>query len=397
MARRRRKVNQEQKDKQLKPKKPEKQPDPKMADGPFTANLRLDNKDGMTITEMQHTVGNKAVQRLVIQRFSGKPEEDQINSKVVSSPSVMGGEGQGMGMPGSVFPTKQGAEQLPIEMKGGSPTTEQQAGQNFPQSKAGSQDSLEFKVESGNSQQMSEEAPGAEISQGVDKVEQIEAQDRPTLYFGSRGPSVVALQRQLRSITPGAAGLAVDGIFGPVTRQHVLAFQEYMGLKQDGIVGQNTWRSLDYLSKGEDIDPDKQKEIREKRQEALELYLAGDFKAAKDGFEEVYLDSALAGKPLQRAGVAFNIGLCVHQLAANQELELEEQRDVLFKDAISWYMEAANTPGKADRMVDIQTNSLDRIRECRAKEPPAGEPYGLEQLDQPETAVEEELEEHEAQ
>ncbi len=177
MARRRRKVNQEQKDKQLKPKKPEKQPDPKMADGPFTANLRLDNKDGMTITEMQHTFGNKAIQRLVMQRFFVKTEETQINSKVVSSPSVMGGGGQGMGMPGSVFPTNQGAEQLPIEMKGGSPATEQQAGQYLPESKAGSQDSLEFKVESSNSQQMGEEALGARYLKELTKL----SRSRPTI------------------------------------------------------------------------------------------------------------------------------------------------------------------------------------------------------------------------
>ena len=36
----------------------------------------------------------------------------------------------------------------------------------------------------------------------------------------------------------------IDGIFGNQTKALVLAFQGYYGLKQDGIVGPNTWSTM---------------------------------------------------------------------------------------------------------------------------------------------------------
>jgi hypothetical protein len=306
---------------------------------------------------MQKSVGNKAVQRFMVQRMF-PPQEELDTSK------------------GGVFKGMTGAEETSAGAKG-MPTGE-----------------IEFKVESQHEHKVGES--GTPLSEQADQVDAIEAHDKPTLYIGSRGPAVVALQRQLRSSSPGSAATAVDGIFGPQTREHVISFQEYMGLKPDGIVGRETWRTLDYISRGDDIDPEEQKEITEDRLEALVMYEAGDFKGAKEGFEEVYLSDPLKGKPLQRAGVAYNIGLCIQQLAAKGESEDKVVQDTLFKDAISWFFEAANTPGKAARIVDIQADSLERIRECRAKEPPKGEPFGLGQLDEPEKAIEDELEDHEA-
>ena len=40
------------------------------------------------------------------------------------------------------------------------------------------------------------------------------------------------------------ADIAIDGVFGPITRQAVLAFQGSAGLAVDGIVGPQTWTSL---------------------------------------------------------------------------------------------------------------------------------------------------------
>ncbi len=64
----------------------------------------------------------------------------------------------------------------------------------------------------------------------------------PTLRMGSRGPSVVELQRLLlaHGFNPGA----IDGIFGPNTQAAVMNFQRSKGLAIDGIVGIQTWTAL---------------------------------------------------------------------------------------------------------------------------------------------------------
>jgi peptidoglycan hydrolase-like protein with peptidoglycan-binding domain len=64
----------------------------------------------------------------------------------------------------------------------------------------------------------------------------------PTLRLGTRGNSVVRLQRLLANagFNPGP----IDGIFGPGTLAAVRAFQASRGLRVDGIVGVQTWTAL---------------------------------------------------------------------------------------------------------------------------------------------------------
>ena len=62
-----------------------------------------------------------------------------------------------------------------------------------------------------------------------------------TLRIFDRGESVRELQRLLNRV---GAYLVVDGIFGHATKQAVLAHQMANRLDVDGIVGQQTWRSL---------------------------------------------------------------------------------------------------------------------------------------------------------
>lgn len=64
----------------------------------------------------------------------------------------------------------------------------------------------------------------------------------PTLRIGSTGPAVVTLQNRLLAagFNPGP----VDGVFGPLTHNAVLAFQRSRNLVQDGIVGPRTWAAL---------------------------------------------------------------------------------------------------------------------------------------------------------
>lgn len=64
----------------------------------------------------------------------------------------------------------------------------------------------------------------------------------PTLAQGNTGSAVVKLQGLLK--TKGFYKGNIDGIFGPLTKSAVLAFQGAMGLVQDGIVGRKTWGAL---------------------------------------------------------------------------------------------------------------------------------------------------------
>jgi peptidoglycan hydrolase-like protein with peptidoglycan-binding domain len=65
---------------------------------------------------------------------------------------------------------------------------------------------------------------------------------QPTISQGATGDAVRRLQRALRR-TPDL-GLAVDGVFGPLTDQAVRDFQTANGLTVDGIVGPLTWAAL---------------------------------------------------------------------------------------------------------------------------------------------------------
>jgi len=64
----------------------------------------------------------------------------------------------------------------------------------------------------------------------------------PLLREGSSGGYVKKLQGMLLAagFNPGK----IDGVFGPLTKAAVLAFQKSKGLVQDGIVGKMTWTAL---------------------------------------------------------------------------------------------------------------------------------------------------------
>ena len=65
---------------------------------------------------------------------------------------------------------------------------------------------------------------------------------RPDLGLGSRGPSVLALERRLAELHYALPG--VDGTFGLETTQAVLAFQAVERLPRTGRVDVRTWRRL---------------------------------------------------------------------------------------------------------------------------------------------------------
>ena len=73
-------------------------------------------------------------------------------------------------------------------------------------------------------------------------------QPQPTLGLGSVRAAVKELQLRL-NIAGAVPPLKVDGIFGPLTREAVLNFQEAHGLTADGIVGAVTWAQLNQFNR----------------------------------------------------------------------------------------------------------------------------------------------------
>ncbi len=73
---------------------------------------------------------------------------------------------------------------------------------------------------------------------------QVSAERKATLYWGSRGSDVVTLQARLRAW--GYYKGSVDGVFGAETSNAVRAFQRRNGIRVDGVVGSGTWAALGF-------------------------------------------------------------------------------------------------------------------------------------------------------
>jgi peptidoglycan hydrolase-like protein with peptidoglycan-binding domain len=64
------------------------------------------------------------------------------------------------------------------------------------------------------------------------------------LRVGSVGPNVFHLQQMLNYLSDPWHQLAVDGIFGPLTRARVVEYQKMSSLRPDGVVGPLTGNAL---------------------------------------------------------------------------------------------------------------------------------------------------------
>lgn len=69
----------------------------------------------------------------------------------------------------------------------------------------------------------------------------------PLVKMGSKNTYVMILQDALNNM---GRNLSIDGIFGKNTKNAVINFQKYYGLKTDGIVGCATWRKLTSIANG---------------------------------------------------------------------------------------------------------------------------------------------------
>lgn len=92
------------------------------------------------------------------------------------------------------------------------------------------------------------EAPSEQTIDDTSTGESLGAQ-HPLLKRGKRGPDVLELQTKLNmaGLDPP---LDLDGAFGQLTAQAVVAFQLTKGLAVDGIAGPDTWAALDAATVG---------------------------------------------------------------------------------------------------------------------------------------------------
>ncbi len=77
-----------------------------------------------------------------------------------------------------------------------------------------------------------------------------------TLKLGDSGPLVAAMQRTLNARIEPSPGLTIDGDFGPVTEDAVVAFQKQTGLVADGEVSKAMWDALGELVTEDPNAPD---------------------------------------------------------------------------------------------------------------------------------------------
>lgn len=83
-------------------------------------------------------------------------------------------------------------------------------------------------------------------SEGI-TLEEITQQFPSVLSEGSRGIGVTSLQYYLNYLSDfydTIPQVAMDGIFGPSTRDAVIATQNVFGLNPDGVVGEDTWKAI---------------------------------------------------------------------------------------------------------------------------------------------------------
>ncbi len=66
--------------------------------------------------------------------------------------------------------------------------------------------------------------------------------NKPILKQGDKGEAVKELQNLLTNL--GTYTGSIDGIFGPVVKKAVIAFQHRVFLVEDGVVGSLTWQAL---------------------------------------------------------------------------------------------------------------------------------------------------------
>ncbi len=130
-------------------------------------------------------------------------------------------------------------------------------------------------------------------------------------------------------------------------------FQAERNIQEDGVVGPQTWAALDAVAGGRVPEDEVEfEELRQKKVAADTLLAAGDFAGAEAGYRELYGNRHVV--PIIRFGITRGLATCA-------------QGQSRFDEAITLYQEYLDLPGLAG---DEKADGLQRIRECRAQQPP---------------------------
>lgn len=179
---------------------------------------------------------------------------------------------------------------------------------------------------------------------------------QPTTYrkirLGDTGDDVLLARAKLYAAI-GKPTNAHLGVFDETVQDAVEQFQRQKNLLVDGIVGRQTWAALDAVAG--DRAPDDEvavAELREQKIAADKLMKSGDVTGANLAYLTLYNRRDIP--PIMRFGITFNLGECA-------------QADGRFDEAISRYGEYLDLPGLG---TDERANALQRLRECRLKQPP---------------------------
>jgi len=136
------------------------------------------------------------------------------------------------------------------------------------------------------------------------------AATRKTLRYLSRGDDVSHLQSRLNRAPEVTTHLAVDGMFGPITRAAVRQFQEaHPPLTVDGIVGRETWPVVEAIQDEPRDDTPIAKKIFDRGAAA---YGAADFAHAYDFFTR-------AGERVDRPGIVFSRAQALRRLGGRRK------------------------------------------------------------------------------
>ena len=179
-----------------------------------------------------------------------------------------------------------------------------------------------------------------------------EEQGHRLLKLGMSGVDVELAQAKLY-VAVGDPLPESGQVFGPQTEAAVKRFQAERGLAVDGQIGAHTWAALSAVSAGR--APGDEADLQlflDRKNDADILRRGGEFAAAEAVYRDLYGNREIG--PTLRGGITFSLGTVT-------------QAQGRFEEATGFYQEFLDL-GLRDPTARLDT--VQRLRECRLKQPP---------------------------